>query len=518
MIRDLVHGYAESTATQDVCIIGAGAAGIVLAVELVRRGKSVVVLEGGGLTIEAESQDLCRSELAGLPHRGIHVGRFRAVGGTTLKWGGQILELDEQDFAVRPHVSGSGWPFAKADLARFYERALTLEGLGRVERDEDAVWQGIGVAARRFAGLDSYLTRWCPQPNFALLHRETLERHPLLTVWQHANVVELCHAGSKELAMSVRAKTLTGFEAKVCAREFVFCLGAIECSRFFLQPRADGVPWNRSELVGKYFQDHVDANIATVKPLDRKGFSRCFDNIYSQGFKYHPKLRLSEAEQRERETLNVAGTMVFESEAQAALSTLKSSVKKLLGGDWSEITAEEATSVVRHLPLALRQAWRYAVEHRAYNPEGNGAAIQLRVHCEQRPDSVSSITLSGERDALGLLRARLDWQIDPVELATIREFTLTAQRALAPLAVISPDERLVQLDPSFIAQCDDSNHHMGGMRMAASERNGVVDPNLRLWGMKNVSVLSSAVFPSSGKSNPTHTLLALAVRLADHLG
>ena len=71
--------------------------------------------------------------------------------------------------------------------------------------------------------------------------------------------------------------------------------------------------------------------------------------------------------------------------------------------------------------------------------------------------------------------------------------------------------------PNFLARCDDSNHHMGGMRMATSDANGIVDTDLRLYGLTNTYICSSAVFPSSGFSNPTHTVLALALRLSDHL-
>ena len=116
----------------DVCVLGAGAAGIVLTMELLRLGKRVTLLEAGGVGIEAASQEPYRSEISGLPHTGIHAGRFRVYGGSTTRWGGQILELDDEDFEQRPNVPGSGWPFPKAALRSFYERALHIEGLGSV--------------------------------------------------------------------------------------------------------------------------------------------------------------------------------------------------------------------------------------------------------------------------------------------------------------------------------------------------------------------------------------------------
>src|SRR5215469_7626627 len=144
MVIDLEREDAGAAISShfDVCILGAGAAGLVLAVELVKHGKRVVVAESGGLRRwERRSQALNRSEIVGLPHAGVHAGRLRALGGTTGAWSGQITELDELDFAGRDWVPGSGWPFPKAALAPAYARAIELEGLAGALPDDDAVWQ-----------------------------------------------------------------------------------------------------------------------------------------------------------------------------------------------------------------------------------------------------------------------------------------------------------------------------------------------------------------------------------------
>ena len=116
-----------------------------------------------------------------------------------------------------------------------------------------------------------------------------------------------------------------------------------------------------------------------------------------------------------------------------------------------------------------------------------------------------------------MLRARLDWRISQLELETIRHYAETAVASLSQVAEVQPDDALLSRDPSFLEKCDDSNHHMGGMRMASSPDRGVVSPELLLNGTRNVYICSGAVFPTSGFSNPTHTVLALAMRLADRL-
>jgi choline dehydrogenase-like flavoprotein len=500
----------------DVCIVGAGAAGITLAVEFARKGKKVLLLEGGGALREDSSQALYDSEIAGLPHRGIHTGRIRVKGGTTVRWGGQILELDAHDFTPRAGVPQSGWPFPKTELTQFYERALHLEGLARVERSDEAVWRDLGLPFTQFDDLDAYLSRWCPEPNFARLHNQTLTTDPNIHLWLHASAIELLTEKTTEQdsATGLRCRTLTGVETVFRARHYIFCLGGIESSRFFLQPRPGGLPWNRSGLLGHHFQDHIDCNAARIHPHNLRQFHELFDPIIAHGFKYLPKMRLLPHLQAQHGILNIGSTMSFEDTGKVRMQA-KHTIRNILRGRFREVTTDNLRHTTKHIPMLAHQVWRYKVRRRAYAPPE--VRIFLRIHCEQEPTSCSSITLTDQRDPLGLLRIRFDWQISERELESIRQYVLIAQHSLAGVARMIPDEDLMSGSPNFLARCDDSNHHMGGMRMSTSDATGVVDTNLRLYGLTNTYICSSAVFPCSGFSNPTHTVLALALRLSDHL-
>ncbi len=515
MTRDLQAALPSDDRMADVLVVGAGAAGISLAVELARLGQHVLLLEGGGALPEEPSQSLYRTDLAGLPHRGVHEGRFRLHGGTTTQWGGQILELEDADFEPHAWIAGSGWPFRKADLAPFYARALQVEGLYSCLASDRDVWQALGGPPPSLPDLDLYLSRWCPEPNFARLHRRSLEDNSRIELWLHTNAVELLW-NNNGCATGVRCRTLAGQETTFRARRYVFALGAIETARFFLQPRPAGhLPWNESGLLGRHFQDHIDSDAATLRPRSPQAFHQCFDSIFLRGFKYNPKLRLTRDAQRDAGVLIAGGTVFSASAADTALAAVKTTAKHLLHGRFSEVTAGDVGGLLRHAPLVGQQAFRYAVQHRGFHPAD--AELRLRVHCEQEPLSASTITLSGERDRLGLLRTRLDWRISPLEVQTIRCFVKAAQGALGSLAEVIPHPDLLAGDDRFLAHCQDSFHHMGGMRMDPSPARGVVDPNLRLHNTENVFICSSAVFPTSGFSNPTPTLLALAMRLAAHL-
>ena len=512
MIHDLLSEKPTAGFVADICIVGAGAAGIALAVESARKGRKVLLLEGGGAVREDSSQGIYDSEIVGLPHRGIHTGRIRVKGGTTVRWGGQILELDALDFTPRPGIPESGWPFPKTELTPFYERALHLEGLAEVERSDEAVWRDLNLPFTQFDGLEAYLSRWCPEPNFARLHNKTLRTHPNIHLWLHASAVELMT--DADTATGLRCRTLNGIETIFRARRYIFCLGGIESSRFFLQPRPGGLPWNRSGLLGQHFQDHIDCNAAVIEPHDLASFHDTFDPIIAHRFKYLPKLRLLPHLQTELGVLNIGSTISFEDTGKVRFQA-KHTIRNLMRGRFGEVTRDNVFHTAKYLPMLFRQAWRYKIQRRAFAP--SEVRILLRIHCEQEPTSRSSITLTDQRDPLGLFRIRFDWQISDRELETIRQYVLVAQRALADLARITPDPDLMSFNPAFTARCDDSNHHMGGMRMSTSDTSGVVDTNLRLYGFSNTYICSSAVFPSSGFSNPTHTVLALALRLSDHL-
>ena len=512
LIRDLEQELPGPDERAQICIVGAGAAGIVLAMELARLGRRVVLLEAGGREIEEASQEPYRSEVVGHVHRGVHVGRFRAQGGTTTMWGGQILELDAIDFEKREWVSGSGWPFPKSELREGYARALELEGMSGAQLNDVAVWGELKLQQPRFNDLVQYFTRWTPQPNFAVLHKGELEGGKI-DVWLHANAVGMDLEGDE--VRGVRVKTLGGREAIFRAERYVFCMGTIESSRFFLQPREGDLPWNRSGLLGWHFQDHIDSNAAEVRVLDRRRFHAWFDNVFLCGYKYHPKVKWTEQAMRDRGVLNAGATMYFLSEMDEQLGAIKETVKKVRRGGLGGVRAGDVRHILANLPLLARQTWRYKMAHRAWNPES--ARVMLRVHCEQEPLGASSITLADERDRLGLLRTRLDWRISDQELRTIREFARVAKQELRGLVEIDMDADLQGGGEGYLARCDDSNHHMGGMKMATADSQGVVDPDLRLFGTRNCYVCSGAVFPTSGFSNPTHTVLALAVRLARHL-
>ncbi len=520
MIVDFERERTLPVFVADVCIVGAGAAGIVLAAQLARKGKRVLLLESGGRKEDEGFQQLNRSDRVGQPLKSVHAGRFRALGGTTIRWGGQIQEMQERDFEMRSGIPGSGWPIAKSELAPYYERALEAEGLLPVLRTDEEVWRESGSAAPNlYEDLIPYFTRWCPEPNFARLYRDALASTNICVVL-HATVCELMMNEAANAVLGVRCRNLAGTEHVFHAPTVVLSLGMMETINLLLQPLEKGqAPWQKSEWLGRHVQSHIDYNSARLVNVDRKRMEQVFPNVYLKGRKYQPKLRVTEERQREDETLNIAGAISFISlgNVERDVRQMKSAARNLLRGNWSAIGLRDTLPALRRLPLLVQLAYSFYVSHRAYWPQD--VTYWLRVHCEQEPLSASRITLSPERDAMGMFRSRIEWRVSPLEWKTIRRFTQMAQGAIenAGLAKLEPQPELAREDGYGSVIFDDSYHWMGGTRMSATPAGGVVDTDLKIHGVRNLYVCSASVYPTSGFANPVHTLLALAIRLADHL-
>jgi len=520
MLIDFDAPERPEIAHAEVCIVGAGAAGVAIATELAKAGRSVVLLEGGGPEQEDRSQELYRSAVTGQPHRGIHEGRFRTYGGTTTRWGGQILELQDEDFERRAWVDGSGWPFPKSELTSHYERALHYFGLRRVERDDEAVWLDLGLdradVPRDLLSpeLRMLFSRWLPERNVAELHARTLTGSRRIHVVLHASVTALNLNDAATAVSSLTVRGFSGRRTQVIADQFVLCLGGIETTRLLLQPTAAQLPWQANGLLGKHYQDHICVNGISVKALRVREPWRLFGYTTTRGFRFHNKLWLRPDEQQRLRTLNVAGTVNPMSPEDPRVDRALQWLREIIRTK----RIPQVGEALRQSPFVARiLADRLSEHYRGEAPKWK--EIMLAVHAEQSPAGRSQIRLCSERDELGLLRTELDWQISDAELHTVREYTRVATEVFARtgLGKISAPRGFFTDDTVLRSFCGDSFHHMGGTRMSTTPADGVVAPDLRLHGIGNAYVCSASVFPTSGFSNPTHTVLALSMRLADKL-
>ena len=255
-----------------------------------------------------------------------------------------------------------------------------------------------------------------------------------------------------------------------------------------------------------------------VEVIDRERFHNLFDNIYLKGFKYYPKVRLSNEAQKSKQMVDVAAQFRFDNQFSEHLDNVKMFIRSIMDGRMPENPLKIPMHLVSILSVAAPLVWRYIVANRSFKP--GGTRVRIALYGEQIPCRASRIRLSDERDALGLRMVEVDWQIDGQELRTFAEFGKRVAEALEKLglAKVTLNPLLERADPAFLSQIGDAIHQMSGARMGRDRTDGVVDAQLKVFDTRNLHLASAAVFPTTGFANPTFTAIALALRLADHIG
>lgn len=522
MIED-GRGIPAGTALEaDVCIVGAGAAGITLALALEHAHLRIALLESGGEQPSPEAQDFARGRSIGLPYFPLESARLRCLGGSTMHWGGFCRPFEPIDFEKRPWVPHSGWPITRRDLDPYYERAQGQCQLGAFAYlPEDWDLTGAPVLPLWGRQVVTKLIQFSPPTRFGVRFRDPLVRSRATTVYLNSTVVRLEAARDGGLLTGLEVATTAGNHFSIKARAYVLAAGGIDNPRLLLasnDTRPAGIG-NDYDLVGRFFADHIQFDAAGVFPLDER---RSFDL-------YLP--RSADVTRRPKDpagsSARIMGNFCLDEEAQQALGTLNYSAK-LVETTWqdyflrADVADTESRSLWRAAGATLGNLWdnlgdAFETASRQVRGGEHGRFYVLVTHPEQAPNPASRVLLSTERDALGMPRPILDWRLTELDLHSIEAAFEALVRAfggshLARLhAPFNP--RAHGWPPSMTGGW----HHCGTTRMHADPRQGVVNADGRVHGIGNLYITGSSVFTTNSVANPTLTIVALAFRLADHL-
>ncbi|MBA2665907.1 MAG: GMC family oxidoreductase [Trueperaceae bacterium] len=501
---------AGTLITTDICVIGAGAAGITIARDLAGSRNDVYVVESGDLELEAATQELAGGENVGRDYASLITTRLRSFGGTTNHWAGWCAPLDALDFEHRDWVPESGWPIGLADLLPYYERAQRSNELAAFEYGVDAWASRERPEIALEEDFESIVWQFSPPTRYGQVYRDELERAPNVHVLLNANLTGITTTDAADHVEEVTLTTLAGTSFRLAARYFVIACGGIENARVLLL--ANDVEraglGNRHDLVGRYFMEHPHVTTSTcvfVQPEQsvdlyasrspRRVFgglgavTRVVDRLRREVSFLPPLvpvragLRVSGAAQRRDGILNAVAVL-------------------------GDTTAEDRlTADVQQMISVSMHPERDPV--RPYD---------VRLQLEQAPNPDSRVTLGDDRDALGQRTTRLDWRLNELDERTMVQATWSLGRALglSHQGRLRLKEWVMEHAGSWEGMYGGS-HHMGTTRMSQDPTRGVVDSDCRVHGVGNLYVAGSSVFPTGGCVNPTLTLTALAHRLADHL-
>jgi choline dehydrogenase-like flavoprotein len=505
--RTLPNG---SVLEADLCIVGAGAAGISMALEWIGSPRTVLLLEGGGLEYEPAMQDLYRGEIVGLPYYPLQAARLHYFGGTTGHWAGFCSTLDPIDFDKRDWVPHSGWPLRREELDPFYARAQPLLELGPYEYAAGD-WQRRDPALVPLP-LDprvmwTKMWQFSPPTRFGARYRDAVIGARNVHLYTHANVCELEANESLGAVDGLRVRTLDGKQHRARARYYVLACCSIQNARLLLASnrRTPAGLGNAHDLVGRFFMEHIEIPgghlaLALSGPVNTKMYAFEFGQTKARG-----ELALSAAVQRERRILN--GTVSLEPGApgEVAKSTFQWGTPERLAA----LRKWQANGKVGPPPDGLPEP----------APAGVPRFFHLVTRQEQAPNPDSRVMLSTERDALDRPRAKLAWRLTELDRRSFRVFYEVMGRELGRSGVgrVQLLDWVPRDDGTWPATLSGGWHHMGTTRMHDNPRLGVVDATCRVHGLDNLYVAGASVYPTGGAANPTLTLVALSLRLSDHL-
>lgn len=517
MIVDLAESSLPEQ-TCDVCVIGSGAAGTVLATELDGTPLKVIVCESGGLDHEPATQALYDADITGLPFPGTQDGRFRVYGGTTTRWGGQALPLLPSDFQQRDWVPFSGWPISYETVEPFYSRAAKFLLIDDLDYDQQLYphlrRDRAQVNARR---VWHHFSKWSPRPDLRARSTPQYRASANVTLLLHANLIDLTLRPAHDGVESATFRSLHGAAVTVRAKRFVLCVGGIETARVLLanrsqQPTGLG---NGHDRVGRFFQDHPGARVGVLRPTNDVQFQRLFNVSQKNGLRYSSRLTATPALQRQRRMLSATAFVHFDLPDNSGMQRLKNAYR-LIRRDRRPLAAlSELLAAAARPGETIYPMYRFARSGEVYSPVSQ---YVLGIVSEQEPSPHSRVTLSSTRvDALGVPLADVCWRPTDLTRYTLQTYAAILREELAGIAKLELFDWLSDPGSAWQTHVDDQKHHIGTARMADSPTDGVVDRNLRVHGTDNLFIASSAVFPTGGHSNPTLTMLALTFRLADRL-
>jgi choline dehydrogenase-like flavoprotein len=533
-------------ASADVCVVGAGAAGISMALELAGSSIDVLLLESGGLETEKATQDLYAGAVADERlHSPPDRYRQRRFGGTTTIWGGRCTPFDAIDFEHRDYMPNSGWPIDRDALLPFYYRANQLCEAGDFAYTQTAAFdRPLRPMIKGFEGLyftTDTLERFSCPTDFGARYAHRLRAASNVRVVLHGNVTAIRLDPSGSRVESLTVCTLAGKLMKVRARQFVLATGGLEVARLLLasrdtHPRGVG---NAHDVVGRYYMCHLAGTLGTLSIDQPRGAVWNTYDVSDDGVYCRRRIALKPETQRQLRIGNFVARLhhprITDPKHGNAILSLLFLSKFLIPYEYGKrLHGEERASVrmwIEHFRNVLvgpfdaaAFAWHMLRDRKLaerkfpsiiIKPKAN--IFSLDFHAEQQPNRDSRVTLMPEVDALGMPRLKVDWRYTEIDVATVSDAIALLAEDIKRGGVGTLAYEPADIEFEITRYGAYGGHHIGTARMGVDPHTSVVDSDCRVHGVSNLSIASSAVFPTSSQANPTLTVVALALRLADRL-
>jgi choline dehydrogenase-like flavoprotein len=558
VIVDATKNLNVDALEADVVIVGSGPAGIVLALELAQSGIDVVIVESGLETYSEQIQSLAdAADLDSELHAPMSIATRRQVGGASTIWGGRCVPYDPVDFDLRTFIGEGSWPLSYDELLPYQQRACIWMACGRAVFDATLIPE---LTRPLIPGLvdgrvrTSSLERWSLPTDFGREYKSQLQRssHVRLVTGLTCTAIECAPNGTR--VDRLNCQTLVGAHVQVRAKHYVLAAGGLENTRLLLASKgANGFALgNHSDHLGRWYMGHLEGVIANVRfttpPKDTIfDYERDIDDVYVRR-----RFSFSREYQHEKQLPNIVAWIANPDLADPKHSSgilsfvylaLRSPLGKYFAPDAQRQSllgervpgspygeahqgpiSQHVKNIARHPVATLGFILGFGIRRFLPRRRSPGFFIYsadnvypLQYHGEHRPNPESRVTLSEERDALGMPKIRIDIRFSDADIAGVvaaHQYWDEYFRETGCGAIEYLHENPLE---AVRSRAGGGFHQIGTTRMSASPADGVVDSNLTVHGVENLSVVSSSTFVTSGQANSTFLIVVMAIRLADRI-
>ncbi|MDB5223205.1 MAG: family oxidoreductase [Chitinophagaceae bacterium] len=520
MILDLLRDELPEHMSADICIVGSGAAGMAAAFELTKTKLKVLILESGDIKYNDDTQSLYNSEIVGHSFNGAHEGRFRTLGGSTTKWGGQALPLTEFDFIKRSWVSYSGWPINYTDIIPYYKKATDYLLVDNYNFTDD-LFDKLKISPPGFdkSLINYHLSKWSPVPNLRKIYLPIIKKSKNVTLIKNANLIKINLGEKLNNVSDFKFVTINKCnKLTVTAANYILATGGIEVARILLSNQHQlrcGIG-NEEDLVGRFLQDHPVAHIGVLKTENPRQIQKLFNVHFYKGKKYSVRFSLSSSVQQSLQLLNASAAINFNFNKNSVFNNLSYLKTAIRDKEKRRLLSYNIIEVIKKSPSLTLPIYYYLFKNRIVKPNTD---FNISIMTEQEPDPESRIQLSTQKDSLGIPKSKITWKVNASVWKTVNAFAhiIKEQFHISELGNVLISENINLDIPHWEDFISDQYHHIGTTRMDNSSKYGVVDKHCRIHNINNLYIASSSVFPTSGHSNPTLTLIALTFRIIDKI-
>jgi choline dehydrogenase-like flavoprotein len=506
----------------DICIVGAGAAGITLAHEFCNLDMKILLLESGGIKYDQRLDLLNQGEVDLATHSSLEENRRRQLGGVTTVWGGRCVPFDESDFEYQSHIPYSGWPITKKDLDPYYKLAHTYCELGDYNYAVDDSKSMIpGLNSADISTKQLYL--FSPPTDFGKQYLNTLKNAQNINLLLNANCLNIVTDETGNSVNYLNVSSLRRNHFMVQAKHYVLATGGLEVTRLLLlsnNVHKQGIG-NRFNLLGRYYMGHLNSYLQ-VKFSENLPIIWDYQRLLN-GRYYQHSIAIREDKRKQYGLLNQRffierpnfsdpshqSSILSATYLAKSWFTRQKSYQDLAAHLKNIVFDPQGMGVFCYKWMTKRILSKNKLPSVIIENKSN--LYTFRMDSEQIPNPNSQVTLSERKDSFGLNQLKVEWQYSELDILSIEKSVQILNQALENCS-LGKVQSVIRIAPK-----PQAGHHLGTTRMSSTPQNGVVDENCKVHDISNLYIASSSVFTTSSYANPTLTVVALAIRLGDHI-